>query len=235
MDALSSHVSMGAVDSALQEFSNLDNFEGIDAVLSNLQTDQIESLVPFDSRVSIRTDGNDYVYNAGSKLSIHGLDGNDTIHGSSGDTHIFGDDGNDVLYDYRGGDDTLYGGAGNDRLSGGAGNDLLYGGDGNDILTGGAGADTFLFHQDDSGIDRIYYADARQGDRLDISDFLDQYDPIQDSIDDFVILSDNGFSTTVSIDADGQGAGEAVQIATLYGSSGAEVDGIIDLNALGIV
>ena len=60
---------------------------------------------------------------------------NDTIVGNSANNIINGNGGNDFIS----------GGGGNDRLSGGAGNDVLYGGGGRDTLTGGSGRDTFLF------------------------------------------------------------------------------------------
>ncbi|MEZ5813934.1 MAG: type I secretion C-terminal target domain-containing protein [Alphaproteobacteria bacterium] len=236
MEVLGDRVETHTIENALQNISQSSHFEGVDAIVSNLSSEQLDVAVEvLDDRFSIFTEGNDYVYNHGNSVSVHGLDGNDTILGSSNDTQIFGGNGNDRLYDYRGGDDVLHGGNGNDFLDGGAGNDVLYGGDGSDILSGRGGADIFEFRQGDTGVDTIYYADAREGDRLDISDFLDQFDPLQDAIDDFVILSDNGFSTTVSIDVDGQGVGEAATIATLYGSTGVEVEGIIDLSSIGIV
>ncbi|MCB1563801.1 MAG: type I secretion C-terminal target domain-containing protein, partial [Alphaproteobacteria bacterium] len=238
MEVLSGHVVTEALDASLQSLSMASNFEGIDAIISNISTVQMDALslttedMLADAGVRIMTDGNDYAYSTGESASIHGLGGNDTILGNTGDDHIFGGDGDDVLYDFRGGNNTLYGGEGNDVLYTGNGNDILYGSDGDDLIIGLGGADTFILREGDTGIDTIYYADAREGDRLDISDFLDQFDPLQDAIDDFVILSDDGFSTTVSVDVDGQGAGEAVQIATLYGSTGVEVEGIIDLSSI---
>jgi len=51
---------------------------------------------------------------------------------------------------------------------------------------------------------------------------------LQDAINDFVILTDNGNGTTVSIDVDGLGAGVAQDIATLNGATGLTVDDVID-------
>ncbi len=53
---------------------------------------------------------------------------------------------------------TLSGEAGNDKLTGADGNDSLHGGTGNDRLTGGAGADNFYFDtalDQSSNVDRI--------------------------------------------------------------------------------
>jgi Ca2+-binding RTX toxin-like protein len=233
MEVLSGHVTIQVLDDSLQTLSMTSNFEGIDAIASNITSVQIDALSSVtedtlaDAGVYLATGGNDYVYNAGASVSIHGLGGNDIIHGGSGDNHIFGGDGNDTLYAFRGGNNTLHGGNGNDLLYAGNGNDVLYGGDGQDTLIGSGGADTYVFRQDDTGVDTIYGFSAAQGDRLDISDFLDQYDPLQDAIDDFVQLRGNGYSTIISVDADGLGSGEAVDIAVLYGTRGVTIEDVL--------
>ncbi|MEM1431225.1 MAG: calcium-binding protein [Pseudomonadota bacterium] len=49
----------------------------------------------------------------------------------------------------------LDGGAGHDTIVGGSGDDVIRGGEGSDLLTGGAGADTFVFFENDTGVDVI--------------------------------------------------------------------------------
>jgi hypothetical protein len=70
------------------------------------------------------------------------------------------------------------------------------------------------------------------GDKVDILDFLTQYDPLQDAIDDFVHLSDNGFEVTLSVDVDGQGAGQAIDIANLRGVAGATIQDLIQIDTI---
>lgn len=128
----------------------------------------------------------------------------------------------------------LIGGAGANAMNGGAGNDTLVGGAGNDILTGSTGNDTFRFTaalNASTNVDRI-------------ADFSAVYDTIQlenavftklattgtlsasffragagvsalDSND--YVLYDSG-TGKLYYDADGSGAGLAVQIALLTGA-----------------
>ena len=123
----------------------------------------------------------------------------------------------------------LFGGAGADILVGGAGSDVLFGQTGSDTLTGGLGgpdatSDRFVFQRGDvgHGVDTItdfhVAAVASGGDVLDISDLLAGagITPVQftDHESDFLVVT-SGTNTTIAFDADGAGAGAAVQIATL--------------------
>ncbi|BAL25720.1 calcium-binding protein [Azoarcus sp. KH32C] len=125
-------------------------------------------------------------------------------------------------------DNILTGNDGNNALDGGAGNDVLIGGAGADTLTGGAGNDTFIFDNlAVGGVDTV--KDFTHG-----SDVLaldaDVFTALAGSVDlnanvaigtaaadanDFLVFD----STTGALyyDQDGNGAGAAVQIATLTG------------------
>jgi hypothetical protein len=90
---------------------------------------------------------------------------------------------------------------------------------GNEPQTGTDGADTFAFDTDNSTSEIVEGFNTADGDVLDISALLEQYDPLQDAIDDFVFSTqtDDG-STVLSIDASGSGdASAAVQFAVLQG------------------
>ena len=96
----------------------------------------------------------------------------------------------------------LNGLAGNDALMGGAGNDSLDGGTGTDLLTGGAGNDVFKFATA-GGIDSI-------------TDFSVVNDTIQ--LENAVFTALN--TGALLYDANGNGAGAAVQIAALSAGLG---------------
>ena len=130
---------------------------------------------------------------------------------------IDGRGGNDKLYGYAG-NDTLIGGSGSDYLYGGNDDDVLYGGSGSDYLYGESGSDTFVF-DDISGSDNVQDFNLSENDKLDISDLLIGYDPLSDAITDFVQITDNGFSTIVSVDTDG-GADNFTQVAYIYNRTG---------------
>ncbi len=104
-----------------------------------------------------------------------------------------------------GGHDTLSGGAGDDVLFGQEGDDILSGGDGLDTLFGGSGADTFLLGTSADGIDTIKDFSVSDGDILDISNILTGYDPLTDSLSDFVKVTANAGDTLVQIDTTGTG------------------------------
>jgi Ca2+-binding RTX toxin-like protein len=125
------------------------------------------------------------------------------------------------------GDDVLFGQLGRDNLQGGEGNDTLYGGKDNDTLQGGNGADSFVFDTAlaSAGIDTI-------------TDFVSGTDKIVLENAIFTTLGAGALSagafevgaaaasasarivynqTTGALfyDADGNGAGAAVQIAII--------------------
>jgi len=152
--------------------------------------------------------------------------------GNSGVNIFAGVDGDDTEY---GGDgaDTLQGGLGNDTLYGEAGNDIMKGGDGNDYFNGGDGADTMNGLAGDdrfdfdlatafSAVDTITdFNISTQEDILDFRDLLEEYDPLTETLADFVQIADSGSDSTVSVDRDGTGSTYSmVQIATLQGITG---------------
>lgn len=174
------------------------------------------------SDVILAKGGNDFVLGRQSADKILGGAGKDFIHGQNGDDLLIGGSGSDQLYGGNGhdiliGDDVLIIGSGagtrymqagsggeGDCLDGGNGNDLLIGGAGNDTLTGGNGADVFKFLSGANGKDKITDFDAREGDKIDISDVLEGgYDPLADMISQFAKIEKQGHTYTLSIDADG--------------------------------
>ena len=125
-----------------------------------------------------------------------------------------------------GGNDTLYGGNGNDILFGQEGNDVLVGGAGADIMYGGTGADRFIYGAITDGRDTILDFKASEGDKLDISTLLaGRYDPLQDSINDFVFATTVNGNTTISVDITGSGnAANATALAVLQGVSSVDLE-----------
>ncbi|WP_393936926.1 beta strand repeat-containing protein [Aeromonas rivipollensis] len=101
-------------------------------------------------------------------------------HYSEGDFLLAGEADGSVKVGYGGAaSGTLIGTMEDDDLQGGAGNDILVGRAGSDLLHGSGGADTFAWLQGDleaGKVTRDYVADFNQGegDRLDLSDLLDQ-------------------------------------------------------------
>ena len=114
--------------------------------------------------------------------------------------------------------DTLKGLAGSDYLYGDGGDDVLIGGEGADMLYGQGGADIFLF-DDLASSDNIQDFDLSEGDKLDISDLLIDYDPLTDAITDFVQITESGGNSYLNVDADG-GADNFVQVAYIYNETG---------------
>jgi len=130
--------------------------------------------------------------------------------------------------------DVFIGGAGPDVLGGGAGNDTIHGGDGNDVLTGGAGQDVFVFSTKLNGKknkdqikdfnvkdDTIWLDDAvfkKLGKGTELKPgklkaaFFKIADKAQDK-DDYLIY--NKKTGMLSFDADGSGAGKAVDFVQL--------------------
>ncbi len=137
-------------------------------------------------------------------------------------------DGDDTITGYMGAD-RLSGGAGDDVLYGMGGNDTLIGGDGADTLTGGLGADRFVFNTADalvnadtimdfvSGTDKIVLDNdvftVFGATTVSANQFVSGAGAVALDADDFLVYdTDTG---ALYYDADGSGAGAAVQIATL--------------------
>ncbi|CAK0773785.1 serralysin [Gammaproteobacteria bacterium] len=178
----------------------------------------------------------------GGANSLDGYTGNDMINGGSGNDALIGGEGNDTLNGGAGAD-KLNGGTDNDRLNGGSGADILTGGAGNDILngglaadtmTGGAGNDIFRFDSTlgDANIDTIKDFGSPQ-DKLYLDDVVfnnvgalgrfsstdgrfwaNNAGVAHDASDRIIYDTDSG---ALFYDADGNGAGTAIQFATLTG------------------
>ena len=129
------------------------------------------------------------------------------------------------------GANALSGLTGNDVLDGGAGADKLNGGRGNDILTGGAGNDVFRFADTLGATNVDTVTDWAVGDRIQLENAIftrltstgvlastrfaaNDMGRAMDANDHVVYNTTTG---ALSYDADGSGAGAAVQIATLVG------------------
>jgi T1SS-143 domain-containing protein len=138
-----------------------------------------------------------------------------------------------------GGDDVLRGGAGNDTIFGQEGNDVIYGGGGNDTLYGGSGADKFMFEATvaQNGVDTIRDFSVAQGDALDLSSMLTAFDPVQDSINDFVFATTVGGNTEIRVDVTGSGnLANAQTVAILQGVTGvSNVEDLLTHNSGGNV
>ena len=172
--------------------------------------------------------GNDSLDGGSGNDTLNSGDGNDSLDGGLGDDQLSGDYGNDTL-DGGFGNDELSGGFGNDTLDGGDGDgdDSLYGGDGSDTLTGGAGANKFYLYSSSGGIDditdffvnndTIYVSGNDFGSGLtpDAAITPEQFilgSAARDASDRFIYNQNTG---ALFFDADGTGATEQVQFATL--------------------
>lgn len=138
----------------------------------------------------------------------------DTLRIGFEDLPMLGDaDFQDALFDINinpvyltGGDDIIFGGSGNDFLYGNLENDVLYGGAGVDFLHGGTGADTFMI-TDTANVDKIMDFNLSQGDRIDLSEILEGFNPLSDAIADFVNVRNAADGAILSVDANGLDGG----------------------------
>ncbi len=156
----------------------------------------------------------------------------------SGPTYTSGTAGNDT-YNFsgatgvqtvagNGGHDTITTGSAADTINGGAGDDVLNGGGGKDTLTGGIGADTFVFTSADG--DKIVDFSVAD-DTIALSKATFGAITEQNNVDHLLLSSQfvigaaattadqhviyNASTGALWYDADGNGAGAAVQIALL--------------------
>jgi uncharacterized protein (TIGR01370 family) len=114
----------------------------------------------------------------------------------------------------------ITGGAGADTLSGLGGNDILIGGSGADLLIGGAGSDQFRYAGGESGYDRII--DFASGiDKIALNGVAFAHTATIAFVTGTAATSTNSTllydpnTGILSYDADGSGAGAAVQLAQL--------------------
>ncbi|PCJ98157.1 MAG: hypothetical protein COA45_08370 [Zetaproteobacteria bacterium] len=127
-----------------------------------------------------------------------------------------------------GGHDVINGGAGDDLIFAQEGNDIISGGLGNDVIYGGAGADIFLFEAINEGVDTVKDFDFSEGDVVDFSALLSGYDSLSDDIADFVIATEVGGNTILSVDQSGNtGVGGSVELVILEGVTGLDLDASI--------
>jgi len=153
-----------------------------------------------------------------SNDNITATTGSDTIAAFAGNDLIFGADGNDSI-DGGFGDDTVQGGNGADTLIGNIGNDSIVGGAGADFLVGGAGNDFFVYNSFTEGGDTI--SDFASGDKILIrANAFNGLSAVNLVVDGSFGSATPGFlfnsvSKLLSFDADGNGFGLPVAIATL--------------------
>lgn len=156
--------------------------------------------------------GNDTFDLSGDDDMAHGYGGNDVMRGNAGNDELNGDTGND----------TLQGGAGNDRLDGGLGNDMLHGGAGADEFYFGfnrapiaGSADTivdFVPKDDSFALDHLILTKLAFG-WLESQNFVKNTAGRANDANDYIVYeTDTG---KLFYDADGNGKGAAVLIATL--------------------
>ncbi len=143
--------------------------------------------------------------------------------GTSHDQSGFGTTADDNIFAGTG-NNNISGGIGNDVIYAGAGDDTIYGSAGNDFLYGNAGRDTFIFNNinDYSGSARnVIKGGFDSNDIIDISDLI-EFDGTG-PLSDFVVLTDNGTNTTISVDTDG-GVNNFTQVAIIQNTTGQWTD-----------
>lgn len=131
-----------------------------------------------------------------------------------------------------GGNDIIHGGAGDDLIFGQEGHDIISGDAGHDVIYGGSGADTFVFNSVSEGVDDIMDFNTAEGDVIDVSSILSGFDPLTDDIHNYVIATETGGNTVISVDVTGTaGIGGSVDIAVLNGVTGLDLDAAIKAQA----
>lgn len=194
----------------------------------------------FDSPQLLR--GNDVLNVPYNGRAWFGFDGNDVLTGGMQADSLDGGAGKDKLAGL-GEADSLVGGAGADQIDGGNGDDAIIGGAGADKLTGGAGGDRFVFDQGPVAKEADVISDFRaaDGDKLVFVKSSFVAFSATDSVRDCLVVAKRAkaagpadlllFDTAsgkLSYDADANGAGKAVHIATLAGvSSLADTDFVL--------
>ncbi|MEZ0223110.1 MAG: calcium-binding protein [Alphaproteobacteria bacterium] len=211
-EALLPYTPNASIEQSLQTLANDGNLSALGGVLDYTTATQWDNL-----SASFKDSLPNLGITAGTYLD-------DKYLGSGGADKYFGLGGNDNISG-NAGDDFLFGNAGTDKLNGGDNNDFLDGGIGADVLTGGAGSDIFALNNYE-GVDKIADFDkAPGGDTLDFRDMLTEG---SDPITDYVHAHSAGGNTIISFDADGAGAGAAIDVAKLQGVTGVDIQTLFD-------
>ena len=128
------------------------------------------------------------------------------------------------------------GGAGVDKgltLTGTDGNDVLSGGAGNDDLYGGLGADTFLFQTISEGVDTLKDFNVAEGDSIDLSNVLSNFDAVTDAISDFVFATTTEEGNTIlSVNTTGTSGGASTAFAVIEGAANMNVSDLFNNGSL---
>ncbi|WP_249725800.1 retention module-containing protein [Pectobacterium parmentieri] len=174
-------------------FGDVVSFPNIDGNGITALQNYIGKQLGMQTGVPTTKDMHNYIASHSSEFDLSSAKGgNDILNGGDGDDILFGQSGND----------TLYGGAGNDLLYGGSGDDILIGGAGGDTLIGGAGADTFKWQAGDIGNDVIKDFNAKEGDRIDLSDLIGELEQGTD-ISRYIRITDSQGSPVIEVSTAG--------------------------------
>ncbi|MCY1348035.1 RTX calcium-binding nonapeptide repeat (4 copies) [compost metagenome] len=184
-------------------------------------------------------DGDDYMEGGAGNDTYLDMQGDNFIFDEAGNNKVTTGNGDDFIITGAGkdtinagnGNNVIDAGAGNDTVIAGAGNDIIFSGAGADKFTLGAGADIFVFDNLASGgFDTLMDFRRAEGDLLALdSDVFTALAGITDltshlvvgpkavaqDADDYLLFDTK--SKKLYYDADGSGAGKAVQIAILKG------------------
>ncbi|WP_419833172.1 tandem-95 repeat protein [Endozoicomonas atrinae] len=151
-----------------------------------------------------------------------------TLNTQSGSSAMTGTEGVDVLLGSSEANN-ISGGAGNDTLIGGAGDDIVFGGAGNDKMSGGEGSDTFLWIASDLGNTNQPAEDlitdfqaGPGGDVLDLSDLLDETEPL----DDYLSLNFEDSDTILEVKPDAEDVSQRITLkgVNLAGSGASDIE-----------
>ncbi len=198
----------------------------------------IENLIGGNSADTLIGNDSDNIIEGGSgNDNMNGAGGVDTLSYASAGSAITinlslttaqstGGAGTDTISNFE----NIFASAFNDTLTGNSLDNVINGRGGADTMTGGAGADTFVFDTSTLGsVDTITDFNTGQGDKLDISNIIFEYDPLTSIISDYISFTTLGGNTSVSVDRDGAGSSYSAQaIATLSGVTGLDADTLLN-------
>lgn len=177
-----------------------------------------------NDNLTANSTGNDTLYGGSGNDTLTGVGGGDTLDGGSGNDILRVSSGNNLLTG-KDDNDTLYAGSGTDTLFGNNGNDILIAGSGTASLTGGGGADTFKFTGVSGHTDKVMDFHPGIGDKIDIRDVLQNYDPATDTLSNFMHTARAGSDTMISVDP--TGSSHFTDLALLVGISSFDADALV--------